>query len=317
VSGPSLSVIICAYTLDRWDDIVAAVESVRGQRTAVAEVLLVIDHDAALAARARTELAGAAPGLAVLDSTGPRGLSGARNTGVAAARADVVAFLDDDAAAEPGWAERLLAPYADPAVVGVGGAVLPDWRAPRPRWFPSEFLWVVGCSYLGQPEGRAEVRNAIGANMSFRRSVLEAIGGFDPAVGRIGKDAGGCEETELSIRARRAVPGGRILLEPAAVCRHAVTAERTTLRYFLRRCAAEGRSKAVVTSLVGQQDALAAERRYVRSALPAGVLRGLRAAGGGRVEGILQALVILLGLAATTAAYAQMRLRLRRGRNEE
>lgn len=302
--------VVCAYTLGRWSDLELSLRSVAAQSAPCDQLLLVCDHNPELAARARRELVGSIALLEVLDSSGPAGLSGARNTGVAAAGGDVVAFLDDDAVAEPTWAERLLAAYDDETVVGVGGAVLPEWRAPRPPWFPAEFLWVVGCSYLGQPTERCDVRNAIGASMSFRRHVLAAVGGFDPAVGRIGKDGGGCEETELSIRARRAVPGGRIVLEPAAVCRHAVPADRVTVRYFLRRCVAEGRAKAVVSRLVGAQDALLTERTYVRRVLPAGVVHGVRDFATGQIDGLRRAAMIVVGLAITAGSYLRMRRRL-------
>ncbi|MFL6095795.1 MAG: glycosyltransferase family 2 protein, partial [Blastococcus sp.] len=273
-AGPALTVVICAYTSERWRNIRAAVGSLRAQTVPIHQVVLVIDHNPDLLEASRAEF----PDVLVVANTGAQGLSGARNTGVAAATGDVVAFLDDDAVADRGWADALLAAYDDATVVGVGGGVLPAWEAPRPAWFPDEFLWVVGCSYTGQPTERAEVRNPIGANMSFLRSVFEKVGGFDPVMGRLGKDAAGCEETEFSIRARRSAPGARILLEPAAVCRHTVTPERVTRGYFRRRCRAEGRSKALVSSLTGADAALETERRYVRETLPRGIARGLAAA---------------------------------------
>ena len=300
----TVSVVLCAYTLERWDDITAAIESLRAQSRPVDEVLLVVDHDDELLDRARA----AFPDVRCLPNAEARGLSGARNTGVRAATGDVVAFLDDDAAAEPGWVGGLLAPYDDPSVVGTGGRVVPAWRAPRPRWFPDEFLWVVGSSYAGLPEGRAEVRNPIGASMSFRRSVFGDVGGFDAGMGRLGKDAAGCEETEFSIRARQA--GGRVVLEPASVCRHAVTPDRVTRRYFRRRCRAEGRSKALVSRLAGQDEALSTERGYVTRTLPRGVLRGLGAALRGDVGGLGRAWAIVEGTTLTVLSYTGMRIRL-------
>lgn len=308
LTAPSLTVVICAYTLERWDDIQRAVDSLRDQTSPPDEVLLVSDHNDELLERARTTLAG----VTCLPNTGTQGLSGARNTGVAAAHGDVIAFLDDDAAADPDWAAHLLEPYADEDVIGVGGFVVPDWRAPRPAWFPSEFLWVVGCSYTGQPTTRAAVRNPIGANMSFRSAVFAAAGAFDPMVGRIGKDAGGCEETEFAIRAARTRPGSRIVLEPTARCRHTVTRDRVTHRYFRRRCLAEGRSKALVSRLAGADSALETERGYVLRTLPRGVLTGLGQLLRGDRAGGARAWAIVEGTALTAASYAATRLRLAR-----
>ena len=305
-SPSRVSVVICAYTLERWDDIVGAVASVAAQRRPVHEVVIVSDHNEELLGRLREH----GPAAVVVANTGAPGLSGARNTGVAAATGDIVAFLDDDAAAAPEWTERLVAAYAeDPDALGVSGHVRPAWRASRPPWFPEEFLWVVGCSYRGQPESRAVVRNGIGANMSFRRDVLKTIGGFDSSIGRIGKDAAGCEETELSIRARRAFPGQHIVLEPGARCAHAVTPDRVTKAYFRRRCQAEGRSKALVAVLVSSGDALRSETAYVKKTLPLGVLRNLRAALRGDASGIGRAVAIVEGLSWTAMAYLVARLR--------
>jgi hypothetical protein len=206
----------------------------------------------------------------------------------------------------------MLRAYAGDDVLGVGGWVRPAWRAPRPGWFPEEFLWVVGCSYRGLPETTAPVRNPIGANMSFRREVLAGIGGFDTDIGRLGADAAGCEETELSIRAGVRHPGGRILLEPGAVVDHVVTPDRVTRRYFRRRCAAEGRSKALVSTLAGADAALASERTYVRRTLPAGILRGLRDAVTGDPSGLARAWTIVEGTALTAVNYLLARRRLSR-----
>jgi GT2 family glycosyltransferase len=305
VSGWSLTVIVCAYTLDRWADLSAALESLRRQTRRPDQLVLVVDGDDELLARAVP----AFPDVLCLANAGPRGLSGARNTGVAAATGDVVAFLDDDAAADPDWAELLLAGYADPAVIGVCGHVAPAFRAPRPAWFPDEFLWVLGCSYTGLPTERADVRNPIGANMSFRRDAFATAGGFDTAIGRLGADAAGCEETEFSIRARAALPGGRVVLEPAAGCRHTVPAQRLTRAYFRRRCRAEGRSKALVARLAGAEAALETERTYVVRTLPRAVLRGLRDALTGDLSGLARAEAVVEGVLLTALSYLAARRR--------
>src|SRR5919199_1212985 len=84
------AVVIRAYTEDRWDDLVAAVASVRAQTAAPGETIVVIDHNDELLARVRAEIVG----VVAISNSEPQGLSGARNSGVAAARGAVIAFLD-------------------------------------------------------------------------------------------------------------------------------------------------------------------------------------------------------------------------------
>jgi GT2 family glycosyltransferase len=301
-------VIICVYTADRWQDILAAVDSVLDQETAVREVVLVVDHNDALLERCRGQWpAGATvppvPPVVVLPSTGPQGLSGARDTGAQAARGDVLAFLDDDAHAAPTWAARLAAAYADD-VIGVGGYIEPMWPSHgRPSWWPAAFDWVVGCSYEGLPQRRAAVRNVIGANMSVRRDVLATVEGFNAAVGRVGTSATGCEETEMYIRASAAHPGTRVLYEPTAHVWHRVTAQRVTWGYFVRRCFGEGISKATVAKLASADAALSTERGYVLRTLPRAAVRGLFS------TDPRAGFAVVLGLAVTALGYAAKSVR--------
>ncbi|MFI6983169.1 glycosyltransferase family 2 protein [Embleya sp. NPDC050154] len=299
---PTLTVIVCAYTMDRWDDLTAALASIRAQDEPPAETILVADHCHELAGRAAREF----PDVTVLRNRGRRGLSGARNTGVEGAHGDIVAFLDDDATAEPDWTMRLLDGYADPNVLGVGGRIQPSWDTGRPAWFPAEFDWVVGCTYRGMPEHAAPVRNLIGANMSFRRSVLLGVGGFRTDLGRVGTRPLGCEETELCIRAAARHRGGRIGYEPAAVVRHRVPAARTTWRYFRARCWAEGLSKAAVSRHAGTGTALASERSYLASTIPRALVRPF-APDAAPPKATIPALV--LGVLTTALGYATGRLR--------
>jgi GT2 family glycosyltransferase len=305
--GLRFSVVICAYTERRWEDILAAVASIRAQTRPPVRTILVVDHNPSLIARART----AFPELMVIPNSGPRGLSGARNTGVSHAIGDVVAFLDDDAWAQPDWLDRLAAGYRNPSVVGVGGAVTPVWPGRRPPWLPPEFDWVVGCTFVGMPTSPAPVRNLIGANMSFRRDALDTVGGFTDGLGRVGTRPLGCEETELGIRLRRWRAGVQLLYEPAAVVHHRVTSERVAWAYFCSRCYAEGVSKAMVSRLVGARDALETERRYVRSVLPRAMVRGLHPRRRDRALGITSVGTVMAGLMLTTTGYVRGRLAVR------
>jgi glycosyltransferase involved in cell wall biosynthesis len=301
VLRPTVSVVICAYTIDRWEDLKRAVTSV-GKQTAD-EIVVVIDHCPELLTQAGL-LAELLPwNIVVAPNRFQQGLSGARNTGLAVAQGDIVAFLDDDAAADPGWLATMADHYQDPRVLGVGGMVRPDWEGGRPSWFPSELDWVVGCCYKGMPTTSSPVRNFIGANMSFRCTILEDCEGFSSGLGRVGAIPLGCEETELCLRISQRHPDGILLYEPAAAVGHKVPNKRANWRYLRSRCYAEGRSKARVARLAGQSRALASERSYVRSTIPRGIWRCLTHAPHGRKSGALAASAMVAAVAMTTVGY--------------
>ncbi|MEU4469160.1 glycosyltransferase family 2 protein [Streptomyces sp. NPDC024017] len=317
MSGPGISVVICAYTEDRWEDILAAVSSVHAQSRPALETLLVVDHNETLRERLAKEYKESSDGavVRVLANAGPRGLSAGRNTGIAAARGEVVAFLDDDAVAERDWLRHFAEAYADPRVMAVGGRTVPVWASGRrPDWFPEEFDWVVGCTYLGLPRGLVRVRNVLGGNASFRRSAFDAAGGFATGIGRDGdKRPLGCEETELCIRLSRARPDAVLLIDDRAVIHHRVPEIREHFRYFRTRTYAEGLSKALVARSVGAEKGLESERRYATRVLPAGVARGLRDALLARPGGAGRAGAIVAGVLTAAGGYVVGSVRARRG----
>lgn len=316
-----VSVVICAYTVARWDLLDLAVASIedqadgRGEPGFISvsvddgtridvEIVVVVDHSRELLERCRAKW----PHHKVIPNAGAKGLSGARNSGVAASSGDVIAFLDDDARAEPGWVARLVGHFSDPSVWGVGGHVEPVFVDGDPTWLPAEFGWVVGCSYRGQPTSVREVRNPIGANMAFRREAFEAVGGFRDGMGRIGTVPLGCEETEFAIRVRSS--GGRVLHDPSARVRHVVPGDRLRWRYFMRRCWAEGLSKAAVVGIAGSDAGLSSERSYVASALPTGLAHAARdtVRGPSRMSAAGRAVAIVTGSLVTAGGFARGRL---------
>lgn len=276
-----ISVIICAHTEDRWDDLVAAVESVLQQTLPPEEIIVVIDYNPALLKRTQEHL----PDVVIVENSRTRGLSGARNSGIVVAEGDIIAFLDDDAIAEPNWLEHLVMYYADPRIAGVGGKIEPLWRGAHSSWFPDEFDWILSCTYCGlfMNAGAARnggpVRNMIGANMSLRRDVLMSINGFHEAVGKgatglLLNDVGG-DDTEVSIHVARQYPDAQFYYTPTALVWHSVPAQRATLSYFLRRSYIEGLTKAKIVSMYGANMGLSTERNYTFKVLPLGVIRGV------------------------------------------
>ena len=270
----AVSLIICAHTEQRYNDILEAVASVQRQTILLREIIVVIDHNTTLLEQLHQALGDA---VTLIENHYERGLSGARNSGIDIAKGEILVFMDDDAAAAAAnWLMTLLAPFENVNVAGVGGGIDPHWTGGRPAWFPDEFLWVVGCTYLGMPTTPVPVRNLIGANMSFRRTVFDVVGVFRDGMGRVGSLPVGCEETEICIRYRQKMPEHQFLFVPDARVTHNVPAQRGTWGYFWSRCYHEGRSKAQVVQMAGAGDGLASERNYTLKTLPQGVLRGLR-----------------------------------------
>ena len=306
---PTVTVVICAHTENRWDDLVAAVWSVKQQTLRPAEIVLVIDHNPNLQRRSTFEL----PGVRVIPNDNEKGLAGARNAGVAAATSEIVAFLDDATVAAHDWLAALVAAYADPHVLGVGGRVVPVWRTERPGWFPSEFDWVVGCSNRGMPAERTLVRDLRGANMSLRRRLLVESGGFDVGLSRIGTRPLGCEQTEICIRTRRRHPGGGVYLyKPRATVRRHVPRSNTTWSYYRSRCYSEGLIRAGVRGLVGLEWRMPSRKPYLRSIIPGGIGRNLGKALRGQPTGLASAMALIAGVLLTGIGYLVGRIRLPR-----
>ena len=175
------------------------------------------------------------------------GLSRARNTGVAEAGGDVIAFLDDDAAPFPDWAPRIVAPFeADEGVGCVGGACLADFGGrPRPRWLSDRLLQFAGITRFG-PEGREPRSSAewpFGANVAFRASALAAVD--RPFFERLGRDGTTLLSGEESVLIEAVLAAGwKVWLEPSATVAHTVHPDRCRSRYYWRRLWWAGVSRA-------------------------------------------------------------------------
>lgn len=300
------SVVIAAHTLRRSADLAGAVASALGQEPVPQEVVVAVDNNPDLHEWACRQL----PGVITVDHRGRRGASATRNAGARAASGAVLAFMDDDAVARPGWLQNLVAPLDHPNVIGVGGHLEPVWPGPAPEWMPEEFLWVVGASYRGLPETAGPVRNVWSGNMAVARSDFWAVGGFREDFGKT-DHASSPEDTDFCIRLAGALNGGTWWYEPSARAGHKVPPDRCTLRFFLWRCRNEGQGKAELSAAVGADDALRDERRHAVKTLPEGMRRELWAALADReYAAARRASAIGLGLGAASMGYLMRRARL-------
>jgi cellulose synthase/poly-beta-1,6-N-acetylglucosamine synthase-like glycosyltransferase len=303
-SRPPISVIICAYTEDRWWQLKKSVASVEAQTSPPLEIIVCIDHNEELLRKSEEYFGkgrptGATP-LIVLANKYNGHLGAARNTAAELASGEVLAFLDDDAAAAADWLERLIAPYGDERVGAVGGAPLPVFEVTRPRWFPYEFDWVLGCAYRGLPLTRAPLRHLIGANMSVRRSALREVGGFHSD-----------NQDDMDMSHRIAHAKHRVLYEPLAVVHHFVPATRTTWHYFWRKCYFANQAKVAVFVNMQEASNLRAELTFVGRTLTTGLLTEIRHVIQGDLCGLARIGAMVAGIALAGLGHLSGQLRLR------
>jgi glucosyl-dolichyl phosphate glucuronosyltransferase len=270
-SNLQASVVIACHTEDRWDHVLASVDSVIQQHPPADAIIISVDHAPNLYKR----LTGIFPRVTVVENRFQRGASGNRNSGALATNTPFIAFLDDDARARPGWLARLIKPLEDPKVVGTGGFVAPAWSSRKPRWFPDEFAWTVGVSHSGLPTTQVSVRNVWSENMAVRRDVFHQVGGFRPDFNKVGHISRP-EDTDLCIRMGKWRDESSWIFVPDAIVDHHVGDERTQIKYFLRRCFLEGRGKVELARINDGSIDLPDERIYLRRTIPRGIARGIR-----------------------------------------
>ncbi|WP_051574815.1 glycosyltransferase family 2 protein [Mycobacterium sp. URHB0044] len=292
-----VSVVLPCYTERRLDNIRSALTSLRKQTLEPRRVVVAVDNNPALAELLDEEF----DWVTVVQNDGGRGASATRNRGVEAVDTPLTAFLDDDEIADPDWLLELTRPFADEQVVGTGGTYEPAWETTKPRWFPDEFAWVVGGSYLGLPTETAPIRNVWSGNMAVRTAEFRAVSGFRTDFGKQGS-VSQPEDTDLCIRMSEAT-AKRWMYVPSAVILHEVPAGRGSFRFFVTRCFSEGAGKSAMRANLGSSSAVSTEFGYVQTA----AVTALRRLTQLRWVAVLQGLTMMLGLASAGAGYLRGR----------
>jgi glycosyltransferase involved in cell wall biosynthesis len=161
-----------------------------------------------------------------------QGASHARNRGVAEARAELLAFTDDDVLTDRQWLRTIYETFMKYSCDGVIGKIGLTWECDRPQWLTDELLGFLAHLDYG-PEERPVADDAYppyGPNMAFARAVFERIGGFDATLGRNGGSLAGGEEPELFRRFLRA--GFKAIYQPKAVAHHIVDPRHVRKSFF-------------------------------------------------------------------------------------
>jgi len=246
---PELTVVLCS--MNGRDRISETLDALEGQEARDRMEVVVVDDGST---DGTAELA-AERGFTVVRHPENRGLSAARNTGIGAAKAPLVAFIDDDCVPGPRWASHLLDAQEE-GVIGVGGPVVPitgtgflsRYVERNNRHLPLELELAVSANLLyrlrlylrrqlaaPQPPRRRDIYCPTGGNMAFRHAALAAVGGFDE------RFRFGSEEEDMIRRMRRDHPGRVVFLPEAAVTHRFLP----TLRGLLRRSVSYGMGNAL------------------------------------------------------------------------
>ncbi|QCC52321.1 glucosyl-dolichyl phosphate glucuronosyltransferase [Halapricum salinum] len=299
-----VSVVLCTHSLDRYDDLLDAADSVRAQTYENVELVLVSDGNDEVTERFEWDF-GADGDTVVTELPENRGLLEARNHGADAATGDVVAFLDDDAIADPDWVAELVEAYEHRGAIAAGGKMVPEWVAGKPGFLPEEFYWLIGVTHRGfGPDGdvekAGEVRNTNGSNISFDREVFLELGGFDTDIGGRKGDAnlqGG--ETELCARLQKEYGQG-VWYNPRAVVAHKVFEYRTDVRWLLDRAFWQGYSKRAMETFV--EDSTDEETDFLERLLTEFAPERFRSAVTSPSKSAITQLVMLFVLTGTVGA---------------
>lgn len=222
-----VSVVVC--TFNRADELGAALDAVLGQCDAPPHEVIVADNNSTDRTREVIETrARSSPHLRYVFER-RQGLPYARNAGIAAARAPIVAFTDDDILVAADWVASIARAFARfPEADMIGGRVLPRWPGGRPpSWLTPKQLAPLALQDKGDAPIVVDRDNAapclIGANFAFRRSAFEKAGVFDSEYTRT-------QDREIQLRLWKA--GGKGIYVPDIVTYADVPSDRLTKEYF-------------------------------------------------------------------------------------
>ncbi|HLO84439.1 MAG TPA: glycosyltransferase family 2 protein [Nostocaceae cyanobacterium] len=247
-----ISAIICTHNRDTY--LGAAIDSLLAQVFAANFEVVVVDNGSSDRTKEVVEQRSSDSRLKyIFEPT--IGLSVARNTGAKAAQAEIITYLDDDAVASPHWLQVLYDAYqSNPKLAIAGGKITLIWppNTQPPPWLSTGLAANLGAYDLGDDIVYIQDPGLTprGLNYSIRRSFLTEIGGFDPKLGRIGKNLLSNEELQMTEFAIQR--GWQVAYIPDALVAHNVAPERLKPSWFLNRGWWQGISECYREQLTGK-----------------------------------------------------------------
>ena len=247
--APDVSVVVATY--NRCDTVRGTIESLMNQECEGVEYeVIVVDNNSTDDTRRTIEALRNKPGYENLHYffEERQGVSYARNRGIAAARAPILAFTDDDIRPANNWVKSINDGFRRfPQADCIGGKVLPEIGTEFPVWLTSKHWTPLALMDLGDEPVELNVNTGaglVGANLALRAVALRGVGSFRTQLQRVKGGIGSLEDHELQLRLSAA--GKRLMYLPEVVVYAQVFAERLTRTYHRRWYCGHGHFYAVM-----------------------------------------------------------------------
>jgi glycosyltransferase involved in cell wall biosynthesis len=232
-------VSIVMPTYNRGALLAGAVQSVLAQSPVITPAfeLIVVDNNSTDDTHAIVEQFARTDGRVRYVFEPQQGSSHSRNAGIRAARAPLVAFIDDDVRAEPEWVAATVRAFEQyPQADVVGGRVLPVWPVDPPSWLTRDHWAPLALVDYGDVPVAIDATRPlclVSANLAFRRQVFDVVGGFAPDLGLVKAGTlGSVEDHEFLLRV---LDAGRTVFYDPRITVHADIQPNRLERAYHRR----------------------------------------------------------------------------------
>ena len=239
-------------TYNRGELLQDAVRNVLAQRDAITPAfeLLVVDNNSTDKTREIVESFAGVDRRVRYIFEPQQGLSYARNAGIREAHAPLIVFTDDDVRVQPDWVASIVRAFREhPEADMVGGRVLPIWPAAPPAWLTRDHwapLALIDCSEVSVTIAANHPICLLGANLAFRRSVFDSLGGFATDVQRVKDSIGSLEDHEFQLRLLRI--GRQGVYDPRIILHAEIQPNRLERAYHRRWHTGHGHFHALLRS---------------------------------------------------------------------